>query len=402
MEIRDFAIQDTDFDPQKWTKVFLDAYKTDNDIPFTSEFQELANTPGKDGNINHFVNVIFAMRHLMDYAEKNLGFAIDHHRRIFNIVAAFYHDLGKTKVFHRHALMGSIMLESMDRRTDTEFSTLPAADYRKIIEADLPLLAVIVRFHDVFGMCSTGEASSASLQRAVNSLCEVTGGDAELSNAINDLWLLNVSDVIVSDSDKFKLGHYTTSNLGSLDLTFANFFNTFKGKNMLSDLQIAKDIAFNGLDGVKKAEEQAAYRIQCLMWETFSEKWTSKTADIMLKAIESDKTVIDIRSALKREFGEDYNHAFGTFLQFDYSLGVFLKITEAVIKGQEVFNTWYTVVIKIFKKLYEIKGDLAWNVEFEDVGKLTEKDINSLLGKNGIYEAEKTLDNLMKQIFLYK
>jgi hypothetical protein len=405
MEFKDFAVEDAGFNPKLWTDEFLNAYKSNNNIPFAKELQTLANTKGKDGNINHFVNVIFAMRHLMDYAVKELGFAIENDRRLLGIIAAFYHDLGKTKIDHRHALVGSIMLENAASDTIASFSVI-SSDHSKIADK-LPLIAVIVRYHDVFGMSSTGEASAASLERAVKALREVTVSDAALAGAIDDLWMLNVADTVVSYPDKFNLGGYTKSKPGSIDSEIKAFFDSFKGMNMLSDLETAKRIAFEGLDGVEKAEEQAACRIQRLTWETFSKKVDKTKIDIFLAEVESDKAVIEIKTILKMVFGDNYNRAFGTFLQFDYALGIFIKIAEAVLKlpcadTAVILNTWYTVVIKVFKKLYEIKGDLAWNAEFEDVAKLTGDDIESLLGNNGIYDAEKTLDKLMKQIFLYK
>jgi hypothetical protein len=396
-------------DIPRFTKLLFHLYN-DKETPFCEDFRRLS---GDTGSFNHFVNVTTAIIHVMDYAEKHLNFSISNERKLYNIAAAFFHDLGKTKRNRRHAVIGACMLETADEKTKAAFDKFVPGE-------KLPYFAAIVNFHDVFGMVSCGEGSAVSIANAINRLRSVTGGvsagntvtgdSVSLNNAITDLWLLNIADIIVSYPNKFTLQAWAKTNPGELSETIEEFFDTFKGKKLVDDLKTAKEIAFEGLDAVKKAEEQAAERILCLTNEVFMKTALSDNKIFMDYTTDPARLNM-IEAALKSEIGEDYKHAFGSFLQFDYSLGFFTEISKRILTSfgsitstvdfNNILRIWYNVIAKIYAEAYRIKGDISWNIEFEEItDSITASDIDVLIGDDE--KADRLRTNLLKKIFLYK
>jgi hypothetical protein len=397
-------------------EMFKDVYLVNEGVPFADEMRTLFKTPGKEGNLNHFLNVASATVHVIKYAETKLGESFSTDRFMGFLGFSLYHDLGKTRQDHRHAITGAMMIENAPLATRRDFRNVGIADY----DAKLPLIAAIVGFHDVFGMSSTGEAGIVSIGRAVDKLRTVTRNDDELNAAITDLWLLNIADILCSRKDKYILQPWTNNQPGELFDEIDSFFETFKGKKLRTDLVYAREIAFKNLDPVKASELSACERIQCLTREAFSLKIfrddiPTDVSNMFMEIIESPSTLTTIRNALAAQMGEDYAHVFGTMYQFDYALGMFLKMVdyfaESVVGDEEIspalmtamLGEWYMVVAGIFAEIYRVKGDVDWNVEFEDVAKnITTDDIKSLFCENGLYAMASTRKSLIRQIFLYK
>jgi hypothetical protein len=401
-------------DMVKFSEELLMLYNNEEDAPFHMDFRNYREGAFGVSKFNHNVNVITALIHVMDYAERHLDFSISRERKLNNIVAAYFHDLGKTKQKSRHAVIGASMLETADEAAKAAFDKFIPG---KNLSEKLPYFAAVVNFHDVFGMVSCGEGSAVSIANAVDRLRDVIGG-GELDDAITDIWLLSIADIIVSSAEKFKLQSYAKTNPGRQDFFFEYFFKSFKGEQLLDDLKTAKQIAFEGLDPVKKAEGQAAKRIQCLANEVFTKAarnlgFTTDHTEIIIEYITAPDSLTLIETALKAEFGEDYKHAFGSFLQFDYSLGFFTEISERILitfdsvitadNIENIMQLWYITAAKIFKELYKIKGDISWNIEFEEItNSITASEADILIGKQGEEKADIARKNILKRIFLYR
>jgi hypothetical protein len=396
--------------------IFTDKYQNQKHVPFAEEFHALFENPDKKDNINHFLNVIAALFHVMEYARKHFDESFTEERVSDLTAAAFFHDLGKTRQDHRHAVTGALMIENASGADYRNFRYMSIKNY----EEKLPLLAAIVEFHDVYGMSSTGEAGIVSIGRAVEKLRAVTHSDAELEEAIMNLWLLSIADILCSRSNKYKLQQWTKTSTGELDDDIDSLLNSFKGRKLRADLVYSKEIAFNRLNPVKASEIQACERIQLLTRESFSNKIfrdgiSKETSNTFLELIEAPASLIMIDNALTAVMGQEYPHAFGTMYQFDYALGIFLdiaKYTADIIANENdperellkvILREWYAALAEIFAEIYRVKGDLDWNVEFEDIAKsITAADIKSLLGENGLYSMTSTRKSLFRQIFLYK
>jgi hypothetical protein len=196
------------------------------------------------GNYNHFVNVVAVSARLINlFSEKetvsrilggsqdtgekkasagnsDLLSSLEYNQRqflrTFNLMlAAFFHDLGKTIVDRRHALEGSIIL--------TDHSTTSWYTLRKIAKIydsenefereDFLFIAELLLYHDLFGTLSTGESSYMKLVNLLDGIKRycykyIPAGEASKSKLeqqriwarrhLFDLWVLNVADIMVS------------------------------------------------------------------------------------------------------------------------------------------------------------------------------------------------------------
>ena len=214
---------------------------------------EEANYSKNVGDYNHFLNVVAATARLIafftpsvpvnksvnnvekllnqpGYAKENnqpicdktalaqvLPFDSTPDQRTFKLLlAAFYHDIGKTVVYHRHSMEGASILAS-----HTSTALLQLGDIVKSYNPawsfdrdDLLHVATLVYYHDQFGTLSTGEAGYLRLVDIVDRFKRAStavGRDnrqvqSKLSKQyLFDLWLLNVADIMVSVKDKWKL-----------------------------------------------------------------------------------------------------------------------------------------------------------------------------------------------------
>jgi hypothetical protein len=219
-------------------------------FPFTDRFRKYfqkklrENKPGNDdplGNLYHFENVVAATARLIEHFKTSTNvlelFKQSYHptkheledlkslcktvsygdipdMRTFKLMlAAFYHDLGKTVVDHRHGMEGAIILT--DNTTQSQYQLGSMAKKYSTAYAlgrdDISFFSDLLFYHDQFGMLSTGESGYLRLVDAVDRIkrCSmkymgcVEKQDACSYQSLFDLWLLNIADIIVSIKDKF-------------------------------------------------------------------------------------------------------------------------------------------------------------------------------------------------------
>ncbi|MBF0607964.1 MAG: hypothetical protein HQL61_10520 [Magnetococcales bacterium] len=192
-------------------------------------------------DFNHFVNVVAAMARLISYfreesvkerhkrddktkypigeeLEKSIAYRNKDGFRIFTLMlAAFYHDIGKTVVYHRHGMEGAIILS--DHRSESWYELHKiVSEYKRYYRGhfcydfehdDLIFIADMLHYHDLFGSLSTGESG---YMRMVDLIVRIKR-HSYVNNKIEDqmkwgkrflfdLALLNIADMMVSRVSK--------------------------------------------------------------------------------------------------------------------------------------------------------------------------------------------------------
>jgi hypothetical protein len=209
--------------------------------------EEIENTnySMKAGDYNHFMNVIAVVARLIDYftnheniikllQKPNSDFVesdLEECRKMAEILAyekiadmrvlrlmlsAYFHDIGKTVVYHRHAMEGASILAG---HTSTAYLQLNkiVGSYGKeweFVRDDLLYISNMVYYHDQFGTLSTGEAGYLRLVGIVDRIKRssthigIDKKDDQIRLSLQhlfDLWLLNLGDIIVSINCKYEL-----------------------------------------------------------------------------------------------------------------------------------------------------------------------------------------------------
>jgi hypothetical protein len=230
------------------------------------------------GNYNHFLNVIAALSHLIVYFtgkkndhkpwfEKEIGsgywdsiaYTAGPSERIFKLMlAAYYHDIGKTIVDHRHAMEGYNILSSYQSHVLKDFFTLANKCNEfpfNFSREDLLYIADLVFYHDLYGTLSTGENG---YMRLINLIEKVEKYTREFTiepkskleiireqgqKILFDIWLLNVADILVSVKDKYEIQDWVNTPPGSkkqLNNKIKEFFESHESK----DYKIRKENGF--------------------------------------------------------------------------------------------------------------------------------------------------------------
>lgn len=145
-----------------------------------------------------------------DHLSLTLGYPAEPTKRVFKLLlAAFYHDMGKTIDYHRHGMEGANII--------TNHTSLAVLRLRTIAERysvnadwdferdDLLFVALLVYYHDQFGMLGTGEAGYLRMSELVNRMWRHSLNESELEersrigrHLLFDLWVLNLADIMVS------------------------------------------------------------------------------------------------------------------------------------------------------------------------------------------------------------
>jgi len=185
------------------------------------------------GNFNHFNNVVLVTAQLINYfnhenrireildfytnneiPEKdefiiNVAYSDKPDMRTFRLlISAFYHDLGKTVVNHRHGMEGSIIIGSQSTVAQFQLDTI-VKEYREDYQferEDLLFLSDMLLYHDIFGTLATGEAGYTRLVEAIRNfktyslkeLPSLSKMKVSCQRNIFDLWVLNLADIIAS------------------------------------------------------------------------------------------------------------------------------------------------------------------------------------------------------------
>ncbi|MDR0974593.1 MAG: hypothetical protein LBL80_02745 [Ruminococcus sp.] len=452
------------------------------DLPFAKQYQdfwghyarkksdapETIENSDNVGHYNHFCNVVAAMAHIIAYAkahpdkflpenENSAEKTFSTKRKLDNMLTAFYHDIGKTIIFHRHAMEGKSLLAEPKASVRYRFETI----FTEFSDCELSpqTLAVYGGFigsHDMFGTIGTGENGILSMSGVISRLKSLYNGDlTKVKTAVFDLWLLNLADIIVSIGDfipgysKFAAQPWQETNLGNMDNYIEQFLSSYKGVYLLEDLNFALEIA--GSDdpyntAKKLAEENASQRFRRLTRQTLGEAvkgskaFTSSLKDEVIKLLDSDAAIASVKEILRGEFGEEYGKRFGTMLQFDYALGFFLKLSGQAVKMLEIeltggsfrtgwlynqkiptgntyptdfldsynasciVNNYIMVLAGIFGEIHRLTADIeSFNIEFDDAAnRLTPSKADKLLFFDGAYRAGNARVLLMREIMLYK
>jgi hypothetical protein len=441
------------------------------DLPFTAQWNILfpnGETGNNTGHFNHFCNVTAATAHIINYAESgkiSLGeFTLQ--RKLDNMMVAFYHDIGKTIIPRRHGVEGKALFAEPKASVKFRFEEI-AKHYTEceITSATLSYYAELIGYHDIFGTISTGENGLLSLANIIKRFADIFNNDKiAIKNAVYDLWLLNLADIITSISflngriiSKFDVQNWQLNIPGNLDNDIDWFLNSSHGRYLKEDLQFALQIAEseNYYPFAKSiSENRSAHRLQRLAQQTFANRLTAKDKsgnyamnfpedlrEAILNRLSDSSLTLQVKEILRSEFGDNYGKYFGTMLQFDYALGFFEMLSAQAIhwineelkpdstfrtgwlynqkisktqnynkdyinryNAECVVNNYIMVIAGIFGEIYRLTSDIEhWNVEFEDAkNRLTPSKADKLLFFDGAYRASNARNLLMKEIMLYK
>jgi hypothetical protein len=432
------------------------------DLPFAAQWNALfpnGEVGGNAGHYNHFCNVTAAMAHIITYAHNNPdkipcgGFTPQ--RKLDCMMAAFYHDIGKTVVIpvpRRHGVEGKALFAEPKASVKFRFEEI-SGRYPgcRIDFLTLSYYAELIGAHDIHGTISTGENGLLSLACIIERFKSLYDDDNDaVSKAVFDLWLLNIADIITSLDKKGEPQDWQDMIPGSLDDKIENFLNSTQGLNLQKDLELALQIAKAEdpyILAKTLSEKHAAHRLQRLVRQSFWGKLESSSVipdalkTEILTRLDDKSLIAQIREILRSEFGEGYRKMFGTMLQFDYALGFFLTLSQQAIYrlGEELkpggtfrtgwlynqktitgqiyrpeylnrynaectVNNYITVIAGIFGEIHRLTADIEnWNIEFEDANKrLTFSKADKLLFFDGPYRAGNARSLLMKEIMLYK
>lgn len=218
------------------------------------------------GNYNHFVNVVAAIVRVIKYFSRNRNLEIKwifqgyknffsdyfenilysntpNKRTILLVLAAFFHDLGKTVVDHRHGVEGGIIIEDHAAEACSELNTIFNNYTNNVIELDyedLIYISNLLHFHDLFGNLSTGEDNYVNLIAITEKLMRYSLKDIiEDDNKsifkysqryMFDLWVLNFVDTITSLEKKYELQEHWFSEKSSKS-HIEKFINTKLSKS---------------------------------------------------------------------------------------------------------------------------------------------------------------------------
>jgi hypothetical protein len=182
--------------------------------------------------------------------------------RIFSLMlAAFYHDLGKTVVDVRHGMEGAIImldhasrnLYQVQRIAESYHDESAAYDHESML-----FLSDMLLFHDLFGTLSTGESGYFKLVYPLDAIQRYSLGYVTLAGRLDsparvkwsrrllfDLWLLNLADILASLEYKYELQvressrHEVThlvnwAKKDEADAALSRFFNELELKPVLS------------------------------------------------------------------------------------------------------------------------------------------------------------------------
>ena len=375
-----------------------------------------------EGNYNHFLNVVMATARLIEYFTENEGHRNGHNiffnnrrfrygapsnkddahnirqpnyflneitykkdvdMRTFKLMlSAFYHDIGKTVVVHRHGMEGAVILN--DHNSDSWYN-LRQICYASGIDSefercDLLYLSDMLRYHDFFGTLSTGEAGYIKLAEIINAIKQfgfrdVRAGSNEKWNRrrLFDLWLLNVADIMVSLRDKWKFQELWLSKkqskkeINSFFQPSETSFPPSKSERLVHDLLVGfellecvnKSLHADEIDGLveaakKQAANHAVERIKRILIETLETSLPESMSDFLRGHEEFSKngknvfysdgkrfirecfTEGEIRNIIISAIGS--NSDFKTFVDrlalignMDYALGFFKQICEFAI-----------------------------------------------------------------------
>ena len=266
---------------RKWTYPYLDAQMEAHNIfrlkpPSKKEISKylgsskaFINYSKNRGDYNHFVNVVMAVARLIKYFSepsklseilKNdtkqkdysdlanmMSFNEKPDKRTFNLMlAAFYHDLGKTVDYHRHGMEGATILSNNVIDAVSRFQDiLESYNDPSFDRDDLLFISLLVSYHDLFGTLGTGEAGYLRFTDLIHRLqrYSIRQNQDEQKKCgrqyLFDLWMLNLADIMVSlDGRKEELQEEFLEEEGGT-ARIEKFLNEQKSRALIHDLKVA-------------------------------------------------------------------------------------------------------------------------------------------------------------------
>lgn len=414
------------------------------------------------GNYHHFINTTAATAHFIHYYAKKGEFdASDTLRTLTLLVAAYYHDVGKTVVDRRHAIEGRAFFEEPKASTQYQFSRI-FAHYGQPLDGDtLRRIAVFVGAHDVCGTLSTGENSLRGLGRVLSDFAAVHANlpPAEKANNLKadlfDLWLLNRADILVSLANKWQSQDVCHLPPGDYDAQLETYLNSAKGRALDEDYVVALaavDELCAGRDTdaflATAAAHNATRRIARIASQTLIDVLPSSTqippalVDAIRTRLNAPGLAAQINSVFRAELGSGWETALADIGQLDYALGFFLKLARrlCVWLGRELSGTpdavrtgwlyfrkdrtkpdydqdyldhynaecivsnWLVVLAGITGAICRLTSGIGlWNIEFCDANdRLNDSKLDKLLLLDGPHRAATTRDLLIREIMFYK
>ncbi|CAG0993974.1 hypothetical protein GEOBC_02529 [Geobacteraceae bacterium] len=342
----------------------------------------------------HFINVVMATARLIEYfsiqsnaealltnqkSKKDMVNAMYHSPnkpdipdiRTFKLMlAAFYHDIGKTVVPHRHGMEGGIILtdHTINSRTTPPLFLLNEIvkkydpNYR-LEDDDLLFIADLLFFHDRFGTLSTGESGYLQLVNIVDCFKRYSLKETRTDSRQNqiklsrccifDLWILNLADIIVSirrtDKGIFQEKWLSKDKAQS---GIKTFINSKKADSLKHDLCIA----FALLDELNKhwdsdnisqleviasnyANRHVVERIRRLLLSSLAMDFNAEYEEVFDNELEKLAELSEanwnsiIRGCIQSvsEFSE-FSNRLAWIGQMDYSLGFLHEIVKRALK----------------------------------------------------------------------
>lgn len=358
------------------------------------------------GDFNHFVNVVAATARLIEHFSKTentveifdqieidekkrqhlaaqLSFKPSSIRSFKLLLAAFYHDIGKTVEIHRHGMEGANIFANHTTRAVYQLQRIVEA-YRKktpginlhFEKEDLLFISHLIYYHDQFGTLGTGESSYLRLADLIHRFRRYTISDniekqQEGSRCcLFDLWVLNIADIMVSLEKKYVLQKDLWSRKRA-EKRIKKFFSQPPAEALKHDLRATlrfldrhneslhnDDLSVLEEDALNYAKQHAVERIRRLLRSLLSDHlkefrdkfgpWSPSYRIVRLisRFSESKWNTIISRSIYSLGDYAEFTKRFCWIGQMDYAFGFFKKIAERAL--EHVNNEIET--------LYQIKG----------------------------------------------
>lgn len=292
--------------PTRYTAEKQASAKQQNEFFNLLKSDDNSNSSKYEGNYHHFTNVVMAAARLIQFFknpenvnvilnlndkdssdEKTLSNKLSYKeapskRTFMLMLAAFYHDIGKSVVDHRHGIEGSVIL--------ADHATVSLYHLNQIIKSynpehkmereDLLFIADMLYYHDAIGTMGTGENGYlrlVDLLERIKRYCRMDDGEENPEDLCKrtffDLWVLNIADIIVSTlpQDKWK-SQEEWDNSGSSVEIIQKFFKGIQGKDKVKriqgkdsvyDIGVVFDLISSSDDPSKSIEEKAHTLSKC-------------------------------------------------------------------------------------------------------------------------------------------
>jgi hypothetical protein len=367
----------------------------------------VSNYSQSHGDYNHFVNVVAALARSIHYfqetenVKKLIGVDSDTEgqeksrewennqkklrewannvvyqekpdlRKFKLMLAAFYHDIGKTIANPRHGMEGSLILGFHTSKVPYCLNQIVQRydNSKKFERNDLLFIAELLNYHDKYGTLSTGEDGYLQLIEIIESIkrYSVKHEDSDYNDRkeqivwsqryLFDLWLLNIADIMVSMQDKWKLqdgelGEQHTVNPNWMDYNKAReYIEAFLGLRTLDESQTfpnpqkSNDLKHDLIVSFNLLEEHNKY------------KHTDNTSDVKNKAINYAK-----RHSVERIRRLIVNSLMQRVTKYkNDSESVLQKLANNLDNlSEEQWNSKIVSSIKTISDLQEFCDRLAW------------------------------------------